>query len=191
MSNDSESQEPKRQRSNDDPEPDTNMDGQEARTANDERFSDVDTSEDALYGSTPSPEDNPPNEEEDVDMQDDATVVAGSTPAEIFKTRVTLTLSVKCRSNPRAATTQLLRSFFQAAKQHDDHFGFIPWYQKDASTKPILLTAEQIPAVFSQIQGYSPRLNPDKKKLQQTIWASLYLQHSDSWIETVRNVAHP
>ena len=157
-------------------------------TPNDKRFADVDTSEEALYDSPPTPTTIEINDDDDVDMQDEATVVAGRPQVNIFKTRVTLTLQLKCRNNPCAATTQLLRAFMQTAKQHDEHFGLLPWYHKDASTKQLILTAESIPSSFSQIQAYSPRLNPDKKKLTQTLWALLYLQHLDSYIDTVKNI---
>ena len=70
---------------------------------NEDRFSDIDVSGEALYDTSPTGENNN-NGGEDVEMQDDATVVAGSTPIEVFKTRVTLTLNLTCRNNPRAAT---------------------------------------------------------------------------------------
>ena len=127
-----------------------------------------------------------PNEESNATNGDDATVLAGNDPPPTFTTRVQLTMNINCRSNPKAAVIQTLRSFLTQGRRFDNHFGFLPWYRIGADL-PLISQPDTIPSDFSVLSSYMPKLNPDQRKLKQTLYVSLFLQHSDDYIEMAKN----
>ena len=118
----------------------------------------------------------------DVDHESDEETVAASNGPKVYKTRVTLTLNVSCKNNPRAAVHQLLQSFMTQALRSDTLFAFLPWYSNGLGYQP-LNNPTALPNDFNILQSYSPKLNPNKKQLQQTSYVSLYLQHTDDFVE--------
>ena len=73
-------------------------------------------------------------EDEDVEMDDDATVVrTGAAP--IFTTRCKMKLHFVRGKNPNAKAVSLLKEFMHQAKVVDKGMGIAPWYRTNMTAR--------------------------------------------------------
>ena len=119
-------------------------------------YKDADTSEEALYGDNTTPKSSSTSTTQSPSLStstsststtraptqtdDDATVQASNAPV-LNQTRVLLVVNLNCRSNPREAVIQLLRSFITQGQRSDNQFAVLPWWNSNRDT-PIISTPE-------------------------------------------------